>query len=117
MDLPSSVWGNLYKVQARTARSRPPKGYDAAGAVKAFENHLRSSEHLMKLIPSLADSVLVCHCQAGQPCHADAIIKVFNEVAGRAGSVVYVGQSDSAGRFPRTDWTSPFQPGPHGTHE
>eukprot|EP00972_Heterocapsa_arctica_P091291 13469746-Heterocapsa_arctica.AAC.1 len=61
----------------------------------------------MTLIPSLADSVLVCHCRAGQSCHADAIVKVFSEVAGRAGRVVYVGQSDSAGRFPRTDWTSP----------
>ena len=45
-----------------------------ANAVAAFRDLLSQSPALMKSIPSLVGKGLVCHCAAGTPCHADALL-------------------------------------------
>ena len=64
--LPESKWANPFRV-ARLGRS---------AATHQFEQHLLGDEHLLHDLIELNGKVLVCHCRAGQQCHADIIIKV-----------------------------------------
>ena len=68
LTLPRSPWANPVSVRAAGS---------AAAAVECYRSHLRESEELQRLLPSLSGKRLVCHCAPAQPCHADAIIEDF----------------------------------------
>lgn len=63
-----SKWGNPWKVA---------KDFPAEAAVNAYRTWLGNGAHLRDELHELAGRRLRCHCPAGQPCHADAIIEVF----------------------------------------
>ena len=69
--LSGSKWANPFKVR---------DCIDSADAVRRFEAHLRASRRLMNDIGELNGKRLVCHCGRLEPCHADALIRVFSEV-------------------------------------
>ena len=68
--LAASKWANPYKVW---------NCRDATDAVDKYEAHLRASRSLMNDIDELGGRRLVCHCGRLDPCHADAIIRVYAE--------------------------------------
>ena len=68
--LGDGFWGNKHKASCDS---------EARVAVAGFESDLRSSDTLLRALPSLSGKGLVCHCPAGAPCHADALVKVYRE--------------------------------------
>ena len=68
-NLKASVFGNPFKVAM----------YGRVGAIQRYEAMLRKDDDLLKLLPQLSGSRLVCHCRADQACHADSIIAVYKE--------------------------------------
>ena len=68
-NLKASVFGNPFKVAV----------YGRAGAIRRYEAMLRKDDDLLKRLPQLSGSRLVCHCRADQACHADSIIAVYKE--------------------------------------
>ena len=68
-NLKASVFGNPFKVAV----------YGRARAIRRYEAMLRKDDDLLKRLPQLSGSRLVCHCRADQACHADSIIAVYKE--------------------------------------
>ena len=68
-NLKASVFGNPFKIAV----------YGRAGAIRRYEAMLRKDDDLLKRLPQLSGSRLVCHCRADQACHADSIIAVYRE--------------------------------------
>ena len=64
-----SVWANPFSVSA----------YGRQEAIARFERYLRSNSELLLQLPSLRHRVLLCHCKPHQGCHADILIKLFQE--------------------------------------
>lgn len=55
-----------------------------AEAIRRFEEDTRKNKYLMDLIKALPeDAVLGCWCKPG-PCHGDSIVKIWNELHGKA---------------------------------
>ena len=68
-NLKASVFGNPFKVAV----------YGRAGAIRRYEAMLRKDDDLLRMLPQLSGTRLVCHCRADQACHADSIITVYKE--------------------------------------
>ena|ERR1700677_576078 len=66
-------WGNPFKVKP---------SFDAASAKREFETYVRSylSSGIGYPIRELQGKDLVCWCPLGQPCHADVLLAIANQV-------------------------------------
>ena len=45
----------------------------------AYEQHLSQSQILVDRLPELSGKVLYCHCKPADPCHADALIRAWEQ--------------------------------------
>ena len=48
-------------------------------AITQYESYFRLKEEMLERIPQSQDKVLVCHCRVDEACHADVLIKLFDE--------------------------------------
>jgi len=70
-------WGNPFKVgQHGTAEE----------CVALYAEYIQKDEERGRRLSELAGKRLRCHCQEGQPCHADALIRLFRDSLGHGGS-------------------------------
>ena len=45
----------------------------------AYEQHLSQSQILVDRLPELSGKVLFCHCKPADPCHADALLRAWEQ--------------------------------------
>ena len=64
-----SVWANPFKVWKE----------GRAKALEKYEEYVRAVPSLMSQIPQLEDKILLCHCRKDEACHADVLIRIFDE--------------------------------------
>ena len=69
MGLGKSLWHNPYKV--------PPHSVEEA--IRLFKKRVLKDWSLWNALPQLEGRHLLCHCPKGSPCHADALMELFQE--------------------------------------
>ena len=47
--------------------------------MEKYEEYVRAVPSLMSQIPQLEDKLLLCHCRKDEACHADVLIRIFDE--------------------------------------
>jgi len=78
-----TTWGNMYKVGDVFPFDEDNK-MTQAEAVSLFEAEIatkRTIGSLESYIAPLRGKDLACWCKEGEPCHADILLKIANEVA------------------------------------
>ena len=66
--LPASKWSNPFKIG---------RDGDRQQVIQKFRNHLASNDLLWESLPELQHKVPRCHCEPGQPCHADVLVEAY----------------------------------------
>ena len=66
-------WGNPFKPDPRKGKQGLQEVLDA------YEQHLCQSQILVDRLPELSGKVLYCHCKPTDPCHADALIRAWEQ--------------------------------------
>ena len=69
-DFPRSRWGNPFPVGGHISREI---------AIEQYEIYVRGVPALLRDVPLLGGKVLACHCRPDQPCHADVLLRLFEE--------------------------------------
>ena len=64
-----SLWANPFQV----------KRFGRVGAISKYEAMLKSTPSLERQLGQLNDKVLLCHCEASEPCHRDVLIKAWED--------------------------------------
>lgn len=64
---PASKWKNPYKVS----------DYTLAESLALYEEHIR--KNLVQDLKELSDKSLGCFCDQSNPCHAQVLVKLYNE--------------------------------------
>ena len=69
-------WGNPFRPDARKGKQGLQE------VVDAYEQHLCQSRVLVDRLPELSGKVLYCHCKPADPCHADALLRAWEQNVG-----------------------------------
>ena len=69
-------WGNPFKPDPRKGK------HGLQEVVDAYEQHLCQSRVLVDRLPELSGKVLYCHCKPTDPCHADALLRAWEQNVG-----------------------------------
>jgi hypothetical protein len=76
-------WGNPAIVNARvrpgSGGAHAPNFPTAEEAVDFFREYIKHCPDLIAALPELRGKHLACWCGAGQPCHADVLLKLANK--------------------------------------
>ena len=67
--LSRSIWCNPFSVRR----------FGLDEALSRFERFVRHRPALMDRVSELEDRILLCHCKTGAKCHADILIKLWDE--------------------------------------
>jgi hypothetical protein len=68
-NLKASVWQNPFTTRVH--------GLDRS--LELYERHVRSHERLLDRLPELEGKTLGCWCKPHERCHADVLIRLFEE--------------------------------------
>ena len=79
-DIPESKWSNPYK-------SGNCAGGSLEDVLEKYEIYVRNNPFLMNSLHELRDKQLGCWCKP-KPCHADVLLKLYNEICGDRASVI-----------------------------
>ena len=66
-------WENPFKPDPRKGKQGLQE------VVDAYEQHLCQSQVLVDRLPELSGKVLNCHCKPTDPCHADALLRAWEQ--------------------------------------
>lgn len=73
-----SRWGNPFVIQFDPHPGYSPQ--NAEEAVKMYRAHVDKGLMRIKIRNELRGKNLACFCKIGQPCHADVLLEIANQV-------------------------------------
>ncbi|CAK0900960.1 unnamed protein product [Prorocentrum cordatum] len=77
--LRGSIWANPFKVGHSSSRE---------ACVEKYRRFLLQQPGLLRQLPTLRGKILVCHCDADVPCHADVLLELLEQGNHSDGQIV-----------------------------